>query len=178
MPAMHGPSTNTCRRDEKGSKCGFLRFLKCQGCSLPSCISFLGAQHPLWGLGCGSVDIYATSLPCKTSKWVGSYHLFHLKKLLSHYNCVKCSQQCGRGCVVATMLTHCNPARFSHETAFCSAHPSWGLDLRAVFQAFCLNSVSHGCLCVSGSNPCNWKHQEISIITMIVVVVGSVGTTE
>ena len=37
---------------------GFLRFPKCQGCSLPSCISFLGAQHPLWGLGCGSVDIY------------------------------------------------------------------------------------------------------------------------
>lgn len=50
--------------------------------------------------------------------------------------------------------------------------------LIAVFQAFCLTLSRHACLCVSGSNLCNWKHQEISIITMIVVVVGSVGTTE
>lgn len=46
-----------------------------------------------------------------------------------------------------------------------------------MFQAFCL-TLSHMDVSVSQEANCNRKHQEISIITMIVVVVGSVGATE
>lgn len=82
MPAMHGPSTNTCQRDEKGSKwvpslSEVSRMLTALLHLLPrGPASLVGAWMGLWTFMC-------KQLASQTSKCVGSSHLFHLKKFQS-----------------------------------------------------------------------------------------------